>query len=306
MKQFTKDSLISELISIKNQGWIESTRLYGETGNSGAVGNTLETLLGITENNLPIPNAAEWELKAQRRRTSSLVTLLHQEPSPTGLTLVSNLLLPKYGWPHKSKVNELSFRQTITANRFSDRGFSVILNEDEQKLEISFNAQYIDSRHIVWKNSVEQRVGLSELNPQPYWGYGDLGAKLKVKLKNTFFVFADSKKQNGREYFWYNGVIMLQSFSFQKFRDFLGTGIVYVDFDARTGHNHGTKFRLRQSILPLLFDSTVVIFNEPQEPAALKQMIDVSSVRPLAPVIQEEDLQVAANEAESGEGEEVF
>ncbi|MDH4262220.1 MAG: MvaI/BcnI family restriction endonuclease [Spirochaetia bacterium] len=32
-------------------------------GNHCGIGNTLEDLLGITENNLPIPNAAEWELK---------------------------------------------------------------------------------------------------------------------------------------------------------------------------------------------------------------------------------------------------
>ncbi len=32
-----------------------------------------------------------------------------------------------------------------------------------------------------------------------------------------------------------------------------------VDFDARTGHNHGTKFRLRQNFLPRLYKSVVEI-----------------------------------------------
>lgn len=72
MKAFTKESLIAELVVICNFGWVESCR---RPGNDGAVGNTLEQLLGITENNLPLPNAAEWELKGQRRQTSSLVTL---------------------------------------------------------------------------------------------------------------------------------------------------------------------------------------------------------------------------------------
>ncbi len=44
----------------------------------------LEDLLGIEENNLPIPNAAEWELKAQRANTSALTTLFHIEPQPLG------------------------------------------------------------------------------------------------------------------------------------------------------------------------------------------------------------------------------
>ena len=62
MKIYTKDSLISELKEIAVKGWIENAR----HGNAGGIGNALEDLLGITENNLPIPNAAEWELKSQR------------------------------------------------------------------------------------------------------------------------------------------------------------------------------------------------------------------------------------------------
>jgi hypothetical protein len=36
----------------------------------------------INKNNLPVPNAAEWELKSQRLKTSSLSTLFHIESSP--------------------------------------------------------------------------------------------------------------------------------------------------------------------------------------------------------------------------------
>lgn len=54
MKIFTKESLIESLKDICNQGWIENQR----HGNQGGIGNTLEDLLGIEENNLPIPNAA--------------------------------------------------------------------------------------------------------------------------------------------------------------------------------------------------------------------------------------------------------
>jgi hypothetical protein len=41
------------------------------------VGNTLEDLLGIVENNLPTPDIEGWELKCQRLVTSSLLTLFH-------------------------------------------------------------------------------------------------------------------------------------------------------------------------------------------------------------------------------------
>ena len=48
MKQYTKASLIEEFKKIKELGWIENKR----HGNKGGVGNTLEDLLGIDENNL--------------------------------------------------------------------------------------------------------------------------------------------------------------------------------------------------------------------------------------------------------------
>lgn len=56
MQIYTKESLIEKLLEIVKKGWIPNSR----HGNHGGIGNTLEDLLGIKENNLPIPNAAEW------------------------------------------------------------------------------------------------------------------------------------------------------------------------------------------------------------------------------------------------------
>ena len=97
MKLYTKENLIKEFQKIAEQGWIENAR----HGNAGGIGNTLEDLLGIKENNLPIPNAAEWELKSQRLNTSSLTTLFHIEPSPRAIKFVPQVLLLNYGWTHK-------------------------------------------------------------------------------------------------------------------------------------------------------------------------------------------------------------
>ena len=256
MKTYTKESLIAALHTIQDSGWIESRR----PGNDGAVGNTLEDLLGITENNLPIPNAAEWELKAQREGTRSLTTLFHMEPSPTACKFVPKILLPYYGWEHQKAgthypLDEKSFRQTISAKSYSDRGFCVLVDRAQRKIVISFNASRIAPRHTAWKKSVEERIGLEQLSPQPYWGFDDLFYKLGSKLHNCFYVQAKRKRENKKDFFHYHKIRMLQSLSQNKFIDAIESGLVYVDFDARSGHNHGTKFRIAPSSIPDLYES---------------------------------------------------
>lgn len=254
MKIFTKESLIASLIEIREKGWIPNAR----SGNVGGIGNTLEDLLGIEENNLPIPNAAEWELKCQRKETTSLTTLFHMEPSPRALKFVPQILLPKYGWAHqlagdKYPGNEMSFRQTIHGLSRSDRGFKVVVDRNEKKILISFDAKTVDNRHSEWLKSVKERIGLDELDPQPYWGFNDLFHKAGTKLLNCFYVQAETKKIDGKTHFFYSDIMILQGLSLENFLQSIGSGQILVDFDARTGHNHGTKFRLRQNALPALY-----------------------------------------------------
>lgn len=260
MKTYTKESLISALKDIRNRGWIPSAR----PGNAGGVGNTLEDLLGIQENNLPIPNATEWELKCQRANTSALTTLFHMEPSPRALKFVPDILLPKYGWRHelagtKYPPDEMSFRQTIHGLERSDRGFTVQIDETNRKVLISFDSSKVDPRHSDWLDSVERRAGLGELNPQPYWGFDDLEHKAGTKLLNTFYVQAEVKKEGDIEFFYYNRILILRGFSIDKFINALVEGDVLIDFDARSGHNHGTKFRLRQNARPKLYSDIQVV-----------------------------------------------
>ena len=254
MKIFTKESLIASLIEIREKGWIPNAR----SGNVGGIGNTLEDLLGIEENNLPIPNAAEWELKCQRKETTSLTTLFHMEPSPRALKFVPQILLPKYGWAHQLAGNEysgteMSFRQTIHGLSRSDRGFKVVVDRDEKKILISFDAGAVDNRHSEWLRSVKDRIGLDELDPQPYWGFNDLFHKAGTKLLNCFYVQAETKKLDGKTHFFYSDIMILQGLSLENFLESIENGQILVDFDARTGHNHGTKFRLRQNALPALY-----------------------------------------------------
>jgi len=260
MKIYTKESLIAELKKIAAQGWIENAR----HGNQGGIGNTLEDLLGITENNLPIPNAAEWELKSQRINTSALTTLFHIEPSPRAVKFVPQILLLKYGWNHKEAgkkypKDELSFRQTIHGLSASDRGFMVKIDQFDRKVLTSFDSSKVADKHSDWLKAVKKNVGLNELNPQPYWGFDDLSNKAGTKLLNCFYVQAEVMTENDKEFYRYSKVMMLQKFSFGGFLNAIVKGNILVDFDARTGHNHGTKFRMRQNCLPDLYEKNTII-----------------------------------------------
>ena len=192
LKLISKEELIVKFKEIEAMGWIKCPPKRKK--NAGSVGNLLEDLLGIPENNLPIPNAAEWELKAQRAETSSLVTLCHQEPSPRAAKLVPDMLLPKYGWPHseagiKYPDEEMSFRATLKATAYTDRGFKVNVNRFDERVEIIFDSSMCDkSIHGEWLKKLKKKVGTGPLPILPYWGFNDLYTKIGTKLVNCFFV----------------------------------------------------------------------------------------------------------------------
>jgi hypothetical protein len=265
IKQFTKQELIDACKQIHQMGWIQSAR----HGNQGGIGNTLEDLLGIEENNLPIANASEWELKAQRSKTTALLTLFHMEPSPTAFKFVPQILLPQYGWRHqeagkKYPENEMSFRQTINARLRSNRGFGVQVDRKDRKIMISFDSQAVATKHFDWLDFVDANIGLGELDPQPYWGFDDLFHKVGTKLHNCFFILADVKREKLQdktiEYFHYKNLFILKNLDLEHFISAIEAGYIYVDFDARTRHNHGTKFRLPSNRLIDLYGDVEQIF----------------------------------------------
>jgi hypothetical protein len=258
---YSKNELIRKLNEIRDMGWIENRR----PGNAGGIDNTLEDLLGISENNLAIANSGEWELKTHRKGSGSLTTLFHSEPSPRNLRFVPSILLPKYGWEHEKAgelypADEMSFRQTINGKSRTDRGFGIIVDRAEDKISISFDYRSVSQRHSEWLKSVERRVGhLKELDPQPYWGINDLYHTAGTKLLNCFYIIAEVKRESGIEYYRYNEIKMLRNFDREKFLSGIESGLVLIDFDARTGHNHGTKFRVREDMIPELYADAIDI-----------------------------------------------
>lgn len=238
--------LKKRLEEIKEMGWIANQR----PGNDGGVGNTLEDLLGVAENNLQLPDFGKWELKSQRATTGSLLTLFHLEPEPRNARIIPKILLPQYGWKHleagrKYPSTERSFRQTIHTQSYSDRGFHVNIDYKQKIVYIDFNFSMIEEHHKDWRLFVENGVGTEDIRPNPFWKFDTLESKLHTKLKNLMYVRANTKVMNGIESFKYEEFAAYMNPSIERFLQLMEDGYIYVDFDARTGHNHGTKFRIR-------------------------------------------------------------
>jgi len=245
-KEYTKEQFIEALKEIRKKGWIPNAR----QGNDGGAGNTLEDLLGIDENNLPIADTKDWELKTQKTK-ENYVTLFHMDPYPRNEKFIPEVFLPKYGWPHKQAgkkypQNEMSFRATLNATRYTNRGFTVKVDRVNDKVLISFDATKADQVvHGPWLTKVIATAGLGEIKPQPYWEFIVLNEKTRGKMKNVFFIGVEKRGAKGSEEFFYDTVWTLEGFDFDLFIDAIENGEVLIDFDARTNHNHGTKFRTK-------------------------------------------------------------
>jgi hypothetical protein len=302
---YDKQELLNHIVAICNMGWIpllerdkttkQMTPLLAGKKKDGAPGEYLENLLGITTNNLPIPNAGEWELKVQVKSpkgTSSLTTLNHMEPSPSIIDqrkkgknakggIVTKLLIPIYGWQHAAAgrahpADEKSFRATLSVNGTTPRGFSVIFVDEEDKVAVNFSIANVSEDDKDWLSKIQneasaKNVAIEPLTPVPYWGISDIHATLSQKLRNCIYITA-IKRLNKEGQFYeikYETVKLLEKFSKDKLRSEIKNGNIYFDFDARSRHNHGTKIRAKD--ISDLYENVTLIHNQVNSQKSLSE-----------------------------------
>src|SRR3989344_9080883 len=120
-----------KLKKIKDKGFIKSLR----KDNTG-IGYTLETLLGIKENNIGEPdfiyNGLRVELKAQRKKAGSRITLYTK--SPIWNPLRDREIISKFGY--KDKKGRQGLKITLKVDGFNKKGFKINLDLENDKLEI--------------------------------------------------------------------------------------------------------------------------------------------------------------------------
>ena len=199
-------------------GYIKTHR----AGNTG-IGKTLEDLLGITENNVPGPNATMIELKSTRKNVSSMLTLFTKSPLPPK---ANSALLERFGYESTRGNKRKELHTTVSTKEFNTLkgkvGFKIDIPKDKINL---ITTQY-------------EILG--------YWNKEILKNSFERKLPNLLYVKAETRGKGSNEAFWFNEAWLLSGFDFDNFISLLKEGVILVDI--RIGqypngrpHDHGMR-----------------------------------------------------------------
>lgn len=221
----TLEQLKKRLEEIKSLGFVKTHR-KGDTG----IGKTLEDLLGIEENNIPLPDISSdtggiAELKAYRKSAASMLTLFTLEPKPRGGDR-DRYLLDNFGYSKRENNRPKELHSTLSSKRYNNQGLKTELEKDKVRV-----------------------VG-EEMSLDVYWNMEDLKKKFEAKIPALVYVLADSKNIEGVEYFHFNEAYFLEGFDFEHFKDMMKRDAIVVDFRMyyrpnRAVRNHGTGFRVK-------------------------------------------------------------
>lgn len=214
-------TLKKELWRIKKLGFIPTHRV-GDTG----IGKTLEDLLNIKENNIPLHDIqGVAELKAYRKNAKSMLTLFTLEPLPKGGDR-DRILLDNFGYSKKDNGRLKELHSTLSCKRYNN-----------QMLKLS-----------VAKDKIRVQGKNKKLNI--YWDIQSVEKKFDDKLPALVYVLTDTKEIRGKEFFHFNEAYLLSDFDFELFKKMVKKDQIVVDFRMYyrpngSVRNHGTGFRVK-------------------------------------------------------------
>jgi len=214
-------TLKEKLRQIKKMGFVKTHR-RGDTG----IGKTLEDLLGIKENNIPLPDIGEVaELKSYRKSAKSMMTLFTLEPLPKGGDR-DRLLLDNFGYSKRDNQRSKELHSTLSCKRYNNQNLKLSVEKDKIRVK-----------------GKGKRLNI-------FWDMESLRNKFNEKLPALVYVLADTKIVDGVEYFHFNEVYLLEDFDFELFKKRVKADDIVVDFRMYyrpngSVRNHGTGFRVK-------------------------------------------------------------
>lgn len=215
------DTLKKELRRVAKLGFVPTHRV-GDTG----IGKTLEDLLHIKENNIPLHDIAGIaELKAYRRSAKSMLTLFTLEPLPKGGDR-DRTLLDNFGYSKRANGRSKELHSTLSCKRYNNQ--SLKLSVVGGKIRVQGKGRRLNI----------------------YWDMESVQKKFGDKLPALVYVLADTKEVRDKEYFHFNEAYLLSGFDFDLFKKMVKKDQIVVDFRMYyrpngSVRNHGTGFRVK-------------------------------------------------------------
>ena len=213
--------LVEKLQIIRDMGYVKALR----RGNTG-IGYTFESLIGLEETNIPIPDiGGRVEIKTTRKDSSSLVTLFTFN---RGVWLIRQKeIIEKYGY--FDEKGRKALKSTIFFNRPNSLGLSMEIDDS--------------------KNIIRLLAHTDELLAE--WDVYVVVGVFASKLSRLLFVLADRRVVEGREEFHFNEAYLLTEPNPRNFLNAFKKSLVGIDLrmhlkENGTVRNRGTGFRMRE------------------------------------------------------------
>lgn len=238
-------TLKNEFFRIKALGFVENTR---PNNTDGGIGNTFEDLLGVAENNKSEADFKGFEIKSQRFLNTSVVSLFTKAPEFP--KRANSFLRENFG---EERNEEHPGKKILYASVYGNRE-AEIYSKYKMRLQVNRQEEKIELVIKDLNNNILSSV---------YWSF-KLIIKASSKLKNLFLVSAETKKENGKSYCYFNEGAFYYNFDFEKFLNEIEGG--NIQFDIRIGvynsgknigktHDHGSGFRVKRENFKKLYTS---------------------------------------------------
>ncbi|MCY4561959.1 MAG: MvaI/BcnI family restriction endonuclease [Flavobacteriaceae bacterium] len=237
------NKVINEINRIRGLGFVRSTSVEE---NDGAIGRTLEDLLGVAENNKQDPDFMGFEIKTQKQITKSPISLFTRAPNSPKKAM--RLLRDTFGDYKDSAFPQMKkLYASVYANRWSN-----IYDVNRMKLNINYQNRQLELLIERDNNLFETPV---------YWNFIDIEKGLR-KIDKLIVVSADKESIDSKTHFKFTKCRLFLQLEFDRFLESLRNGL--IQFDIRLGiyksgknagkyHNHGGGFRIKPKNLNLLY-----------------------------------------------------
>lgn len=236
-KTSVSDELLG-LIKDKMTDWMPA-EILADTG----IGRTVETILGIDMNASKAPDYKGIELKSHREASRVRNTLFTQSPEWEISKLKSGrAIVDKYGYIPEGYTHK-SLHVTLSANRPNPQGLGLLVLPQTGRLEAN------EFSLIPLENGIYRKV-----DDVAAWHLIKLHERLLTKHRETFWIDAETKVDNGKEYFRCTEILHTKNPIPSQFDVLLDQGQITVDFLlCRRSGGDTYSFKIKSAARALLF-----------------------------------------------------